>query len=102
MPVTPICVGDTIEVSFTYMSLMGTLLLDDFQWLPIQTEALPNQTAIREYNRSESMTPDRNKLQKYFADLSRVCDVEDTVCEWFDKTYYEMVATDCLKMHVKH
>jgi len=31
------------------------------------------------------MTPDRNKFQKYFADLSRVCDVEDTVNEWFDK-----------------
>jgi hypothetical protein len=29
------------------------------------------------------MTPDRDKLQKYFADLSRVCDVEDTVIEWF-------------------
>jgi len=86
------------------MSLMGTLILkdDSFEWLKVQHEPLPNESAIRAYNRSEWMRPDRNKLQKYFADLSRVCDVEDTVCEWFDKTYYETVATDCLKMHVKH
>ena len=48
------------------------------------------------------MTPERNKLQKYFADLSRVCDVEDTVNEWFDKKFYMQVGTECLKMHVKH
>ncbi len=48
------------------------------------------------------MTPDRNKLQKYFADLSRVCDVEDAVCEWFEKSQYETVATDSLKNHIKH
>jgi hypothetical protein len=48
------------------------------------------------------MTPDRNKLQKYFADLSRVCDIEDTVCEWFDKKYYESICQASLKTHIKH
>lgn len=52
---------------------------------------IPNQSEIRNYNRSENMTPDRNKLQKYFADLSRVCDVEDTVCEWFDYRFYDSI-----------
>jgi hypothetical protein len=47
------------------------------------------------------MTPDRNKLQKYFADLSRVCDVEDTVCEWFDKKYHEAICQDSLKSHIR-
>lgn len=43
------------------------------------------------YNRVKNLTPDRNKFQKYFADLNRVCEVEDTVIEWFDKQYLEQV-----------
>lgn len=46
------------------------------------------------------MTPDRNKLQKYFADLTRVCEVEDTVVEWFAKEHYEMIAQNSLKDHL--
>jgi len=56
---------------------------------------------IRNYDRSQNMTPDRNKLQKYFADLNRVCDVEDTVGEWFQKQYYERICTDSLKDHIR-
>lgn len=84
------------------MSLMGTLDLKTLQWKQMLTEPIPNQSNIRNYNRSYNMTPDRDKLQKYFADLSRVCDVEDTVCEWFDKQFYERICTDSLKQHVKH
>jgi len=47
------------------------------------------------------MTPDRNKLQKYFADLARVCEVEDTVVEWFQKEHYEQICTDALKAHIR-
>lgn len=84
------------------MSLMGSLQIDSLKWNPLVTESIPHQEAIRNYNRSQNMTPDRNKLQKYFADLSRVCDIEDTVNEWFDKQYYERICTDSLKKHVKH
>lgn len=31
-----------------------------------------------------------------------MCDIEDTVNEWFDKQYYERICTDSLKKHVKH
>ena len=37
------------------------------------------------------MTPDRNKFEKYFADLKRVCEVEDTVVEWFDKSVHQQI-----------
>ena len=67
------------------MSLMGSVKFQTIKWNSLITEPIPDQGDIRNYNRSQNMTPDRNKLQKYFADLSRVCDVEDTVNEWFDK-----------------
>lgn len=52
---------------------------------------MPDLSDIRDYNRSKNMTPTRNKLQKYFADLSRVCEVEDTVEEWFEKQFYDSI-----------
>ncbi len=36
--------------------------------------------------------------QQYFADLNRVCDVEDAVVEWFDVNF---VMTQSLAMHIR-
>ncbi len=43
------------------------------------------------------LTPSRDTLQKYFADLRRVCEVEDTVVEWFD---YEHAKNRSLVAHI--
>lgn len=45
------------------------------------------------------MTPERDKLVKYFADLGRVCELEDTVVEWFEMENLLKVASDALKDH---
>ena len=42
------------------------------------------------------MTPDRDKFEKYFADLKRVCEVEDTVIEWFDKSVHQQICQEVL------
>ena len=73
------------------MSLMGVLDVKTIQWRPIVFEQLPDSEDIRNYNRVKNMTPDRNKFQKYFADLKRVCEVEDTVIEWFDKEHHVQI-----------
>lgn len=51
-------------------------------WRPLVKHALPEPSQIKGYNRALFMGPNRNKLQKYFADLGRVCEVEDTINEW--------------------
>ena len=63
---------------------MGIVDTSTILWHPILFEALPEQEDIRNYNRYKNLTPDRNKFEKYFADLNRVCEVEDTVIEWFN------------------
>lgn len=44
------------------------------------------------------MTPNRDLFQKYFADLKRVCEAEDTIVEWFNEEY---VRVNSLKNHIK-
>ena len=89
IPVIPICAEDYVEISITIMSLMGVLDVSTLEWKPCFFEQLPDQEDIRNYNRLKSMTPDRDKLEKYFADLKRVCEVEDTVVEWFLKSVHQ-------------
>ena len=94
--------NDFAEVSVTLMSLMGALDLQSLYWQHPKFEPVPDQGDIRQYNRSKNMTPDRNNLQKYFADLSRVCDLEDNISEWFGKEHYEYVSTEALTTHIRH
>lgn len=104
MPVIPICSQDYAEVSVTIMSLMGVLNQSTIDWKPCYFQPLPDQEDIYNYNRLKSMTPNRNKYEKYFADLKRVCDVEDTVVEWYDTTVHRDICqkslTDHLSRHI--
>ena len=66
--------------------------------MPFATEPLPNMSDIRDYNRVSNLTPWRDMQQKYFADLKRVCEVEDTVVEWFE---FAHVNTPSLSSHMR-
>ena len=101
IPVTPVCAEDYVEISVTIMSLMGVVDTRSISWKPIIFDLIPDQEDIRNYNRLKSMTPDRDKFEKYFADLKRVCEVEDTVIEWFDKSVHQQICSASLKDHLK-
>lgn len=94
----PVCVGDSFEISLTLQSLMGTMDLKSVTWFPMKVEKQPNLEDTRDYNRFKNLTPQRDLFQKYFADLKRVCEVEDTVVEWFNEEY---VRVNSLKSHIK-
>lgn len=80
----PVCAGDSFEIGISLLSLEGALDSKSISWLPIKSEPLPSSSEVRDYNRVAKLTQDRDMKQKYFADLRRVCEVEDTVVEWFD------------------
>ena len=44
------------------------------------------------------MIPERDLLAKYFADLRRVCEVEDTIVEWYD---YLNAQNESLLKHIR-
>ena len=80
------CAGDEVEISVTVMSLMGVLDCQTIEWNDLYFEELPVWDEVFNYNRLKSLTPNRDKEEKYFADLKRVCEVEDYVTEWYDKS----------------
>eukprot|EP00351_Strombidinopsis_sp_SopsisLIS2011_P006297 CAMPEP_0116882752 /NCGR_PEP_ID=MMETSP0463-20121206/15109_1 /TAXON_ID=181622 /ORGANISM="Strombidinopsis sp, Strain SopsisLIS2011" /LENGTH=137 /DNA_ID=CAMNT_0004536501 /DNA_START=2186 /DNA_END=2599 /DNA_ORIENTATION=+ len=100
IPTVPVCTGDYLEFSVSLMSLAGVVNPETIEWTDLVKRALPVQDDIRNYNRVKNMTPDRNKFQKYFADLKRVCEVEDTVVEWFGQDFIEKVCQDSLTKHI--
>ena len=101
IPTVSICAEDYVEISVTIMSLMGVLDPKTIAWRELLFEVLPEQEDIRNYNRLKSLTPDRNKFEKYFADLNRVCEVEDTVVEWFNKEVVDDICQSSLTDHLK-
>jgi len=87
MPIVPLCVGDSFEISITLLSLMGALDRQSVKWQSLKVEPMPKLDDVRDYNRFKNLTPNRDMFAKYFADLKRVCEVEDTVVEWFNEPY---------------
>ena len=79
------------------LSLQGALRKGSVNWLPAQYDRIPAEKEFKDYNRAAKLTPSRDMLQKYFADLRRVCEVEDTVVEWFD---YEHASNRSLVAHI--
>ena len=100
MPTVSICAEDNVEISVTMLSLMGIVDPTSIQWKPIVFEVIPEQEDIRNYNRYKNLTPHRDKRQKYFADLNRVCEVEDTVIEWFNKDVSNDICQTSLTDHL--
>jgi hypothetical protein len=98
IPLVPICTGDSFEISITLLSLMGVLDPQSVSWNHLAIEQLPSNDDVRNYNRAKNITPYRDLYQKYFADLKRVCEVEDTVIEWFKEIY---ARENSLRIHMK-
>lgn len=99
MPIVPVCINDSIEISITLLSFMGSVNIASIQWQKLSFQPLPRQSEIRNYNRVINLTPDRNKLVKYFADLARVCELEESITEWFEKEHMKNVCTNALRDH---
>jgi hypothetical protein len=43
---------------------------------------------ILNYNRDLKMKSNKDRAQKIYCDLTRVCEIEDAVVEWYDSKYF--------------
>lgn len=85
-----VCVGDSIEFTINWFSLMGLVKTDSIKWQPplIQdTRAIQRilSTVPEEVPRNE-YDPNQKKVHLY--KVSRLCEVEISETEWYDAKYY--------------
>ena len=86
-PITQICQGDEIEFAINYFNMQGVLDLQSVEWFAPHMTRQPSHTALN-YDAAKQSQDKTDKIVKIHCDLSRICEVEDTVVEWYDVKYY--------------
>jgi hypothetical protein len=50
--------------------------------------SVPSQVTVLNYDKDRDLAlKGGDKIRKIHCDLSRICEVEDLVCEWYDRQY---------------
>jgi len=81
--ITPICVGDNIEFAVNYFNIRGLVDINSIKWLPPVLENTPMENILN-YKGTEKREKEKRTEIKVFADLSRICELEDSEMEWRD------------------
>lgn len=69
-------------------SLWGLVNLSTIEWQ--QPEIIPSpDTNTLSYNKDMLIIPKIDWAVKIYADINRVCELEDSVVEWYNERYYE-------------
>ena len=102
-PITQVSVGDIVEIAVNFYSMQGLLDLSSVEWLDPELR-MPTKETVLTYDKDHhQLNPD--KIMKIHCDLSRICEVEDSVVEWYDSRYFqnqaEILSFDHLKSHFK-
>ena len=80
--------------------MQGMVDIDSIEWFP---PVLTNPTAdtVLTYSTDGKMREVRDRVLKIFCDTNRVCELEDSVVEWYDSNYFarqqELVDLEPLK-----
>ena len=49
---------------------------------------IPPKETVLTYNKDLKMRNNKDRIQKIYCDLSRICEIEDAVVEWYDSKYF--------------
>eukprot|EP01022_Parablepharisma_sp_SALTPOND_P000968 TRINITY_DN105358_c0_g1_i1.p1 TRINITY_DN105358_c0_g1~~TRINITY_DN105358_c0_g1_i1.p1 ORF type:complete len:572 (-),score=29.68 TRINITY_DN105358_c0_g1_i1:2048-3706(-) len=81
--IVPIAVGDNLEFAINYYSLRGLIDISTIEWLPPKLEKTPPENILT-YKPKVKREMEKDRTRKVFADLSRICELEDSEMEWRD------------------
>ncbi len=82
------CPEDTIEFAINVSSLRGLIDVSSVEWLEPGILKTPTGTTLT-YNKDMLKISKEDRAVKIYADINRVCELEDTVVEWYDERYYD-------------
>ena len=82
------CPDDKIEFALSFFSLRGLVDVDSIEWNNPQIYDTPTTNTLS-YNKDMMDIATDDRAIKIYADINRVCELEDTVVEWYEQKYYE-------------
>jgi len=68
--------------------MQGMIDIDSIQWFPSQL-SIPSVDTVLTYSRDGKQPEVRDRVLKIFCDTHRVCELEDSVVEWYDSKYFQ-------------
>jgi predicted nucleotidyltransferase len=82
------CPDDRIEFALSFFSLRGLVDVDTIVWNNPEIYETPTINTLT-YNKDMMNIATNDRAIKIYADINRVCELEDTVVEWYEQKYYE-------------
>lgn len=67
------------------MNLQG--FISSIQW-DLPTISTTPKLSVTNYNKDWARNKFNDSSLKIYCDLNRICEIEDTVVEWYDEAYY--------------
>ena len=86
-PINQICQGDTVEIAINLFNMQGMIDIDSIQWFP-PSLTIPTSDNVLTYSNDGKQREVRDRVLKIFCDTNRVCELEDSVVEWYDSRYF--------------
>ena len=68
--------------------MQGMIDIDSIQWFPPLLTQPTNDTVLT-YSNDGKQRAVRDRVLKIFCDTNRVCELEDSVVEWYDSKYFQ-------------
>ena len=68
--------------------MQGMIDIDSIQWFPPLLTTPTNDTVLT-YSNDGKQRAVRDRVLKIFCDTNRVCELEDSVVEWYDSKYFQ-------------
>ena len=82
------CPDDKIEFAISFFSLRGLVDIDSIRWNDPEIYETPSINTLT-YNKDMMNIKVDDRAIKIYADINRVCELEDSVVEWYEQKYYE-------------
>jgi hypothetical protein len=74
-------------VAINLFNMQGMIDIDSIKWFPPML-SIPTADNVLNYSNDGKSRAVRDRVLKIFCDTNRVCELEDSVVEWYDSKYF--------------
>lgn len=68
--------------------MQGLVDIQSIEWFPPHLTKPSKETTLT-YDKDKEQKAVEDRVIKIFCDMSRICEVEDSVVEWYDSRYFQ-------------